>query len=119
MKKLKFYFMMLFSCLLLTSVTGCSDDDDTPLTVNQRIQGTWKVVMQDGDWDEYTFNADNTAKYRYFDSADGSIAVINFKSYDASETMLTLITSDNDLKVYAIDLDGDELMIGDYIYFKE
>lgn len=89
--------------------------------VNNPFVGAWKDAAYDnGSYVQYTFNANMTFIYFFYNGTDGTSETAN-GSCDYSETTYTLsliVDGENDATSYNF-VDATTLVIGGYTYFKQ
>nr|WP_319398140.1 hypothetical protein [uncultured Carboxylicivirga sp.] len=111
MKNLKFY---LFAILMVITVCSCEKDDDS---LSNPFIGTWKYENTSENWyDQYTFQSNLEGTYRFVDEI-GEVYDTPF-SYEFTESLI--IIDDYEEKVgISYEIDGNSLIISNYIYYKQ
>lgn len=88
----KFLLLLPLFTLTLMAFSACSDDDDKKDEPTASLVGTW---VEDEDGDTYTFNADGTGSYYYYDDKWDEEDYETF-TWKATESILTLKYSYDD-----------------------
>lgn len=107
-----------YCILLISSIVIFNSCEEEEILPAKQLLGAWRCDMADGDWDEYNFSSTTNVSYRYFDAFDGEVSTTNY-SYEATASKILLTATDGTIYAVTYSLNKDELIIDNYIYFRQ
>lgn len=120
MKKSVFYLMTILMLMMSLTFVSCEKEVTTPVETNPFL-GSWRDTAYDnGSYEQYTFNADMSFTYFFYEGTDGSSETTT-GVYDYSETTSIITVSANgesDAASYNF-VDASTLVMDGYTYFKQ